>query len=116
MTARRPRRNSLHNLNAQSAPSNPDRNWRTAHRGGTCECLFAALFRDHYYNVTDEFAARVRMTKLKSFFKLITEPGPLVVLAVAIAMLVGIAGPASAQFFNFNPFASQPAPRQGGGR
>jgi len=55
------------------------------------------------------------MTKLKSFFKLITDPGPLVVLAVAVAMLVGIAGPASAQFFNFNPFSSQPTPRQGGG-
>jgi uncharacterized protein len=83
-------------------------------RIGTRECLFAALFRD-YYNVTDEFAARVRMTKLKSFFKLITEPGPLVVLAVAVALLVGIISPASAQFFNFNPFSSQPAPRQGGG-
>ena len=55
------------------------------------------------------------MSKLKSFFKLCTEPGPLVVLAVAIAMLVGIVGPASAQFFNFNPFASRPAPREGGG-
>jgi hypothetical protein len=41
------------------------------------------------------------------------------VLAVAIAMLVGIVGPASAQFFNFNPFASpspRPAPRDNGGR
>ncbi len=48
---------------------------------------------------TDEFAARrVRMTKLKSFFKLFTEPGLLVVLAVAVAMLVGIISPASAQF------------------
>jgi hypothetical protein len=57
------------------------------------------------------------MSKPKSFFRLLSEPGPLVVLVVAIAMLVGIAGPASAQFFNFNPFAS-PAPRQaprGGG-
>ncbi|MGJ5202281.1 SGNH/GDSL hydrolase family protein [Bradyrhizobium sp. HKCCYLR20261] len=56
------------------------------------------------------------MSKLKSFLKLLNEPGPLVVLAVVIAMLVGIAGPASAQFFNFNPFASpRPAPRGGGG-
>ncbi|WP_316188044.1 MULTISPECIES: DUF459 domain-containing protein [unclassified Bradyrhizobium] len=56
------------------------------------------------------------MSKLKSILKLLNEPGPLVVLAVVIAMLVGIAGPASAQFFNFNPFASpRPAPRGGGG-
>ncbi len=56
------------------------------------------------------------MSKLKSILKLLNEPGPLVVLAVVIAMLVGIAGPASAQFFNFNPFASpRPAPRSGGG-
>jgi hypothetical protein len=55
------------------------------------------------------------VSKLKTFLKLITEPGPLVVLAVAVAMLVGIISPASAQFFNFNPFSSQPAPRQGGG-
>ncbi|UFZ01487.1 DUF459 domain-containing protein [Bradyrhizobium ontarionense] len=56
------------------------------------------------------------MSKLKSFLKLLNEPGPLVVLAVVIAMLVGIAGPASAQFFNFNPFASpRPVPRGGGG-
>src|SRR5436305_2105951 len=64
-----------------------------------------------------EFAVRPgRMSKLKSLLKLCNEPGPLVVLAVTIAMLVGIVGPASAQFFNFNPFASRPAPpREGGG-
>lgn len=56
------------------------------------------------------------MSKLKSLLKLLNEPGPMVVLAVVIAMLFGIAGPASAQFFNFNPFASpRPAPRGGGG-
>jgi len=41
------------------------------------------------------------MSKPRSFLKVLTEPGPLVALAVAIALLVGIAGPASAQFFNF---------------
>ncbi|NPV25308.1 SGNH/GDSL hydrolase family protein [Bradyrhizobium aeschynomenes] len=56
------------------------------------------------------------MSKLKSILKLLNEPGPAVVLAVVIAMLVGITGPASAQFFNFNPFSSpRPAPRGGGG-
>ena len=37
------------------------------------------------------------MPKQKSFLRVFTETGPLVVLAVAIAFLVGIAGPASAQ-------------------
>jgi hypothetical protein len=59
---------------------------------------------------------KLKVSRLKTFLKLITEPGPLVVLAVAVAMLVGIISPASAQFFNFNPFASRPEPRQGVGR
>ena len=41
------------------------------------------------------------MFKETRFIKLITEPGPLIVLGVTIALLVGIVGPASAQFFNF---------------
>src|SRR3984957_1944655 len=41
------------------------------------------------------------MQKPKSFFRIFTENGPLIVLAVAVALLVGIVGPASAQFFNF---------------
>src|SRR5450432_265470 len=60
------------------------------------------------------------MPKPKSFLRLFTESGPLIVLTVAIALLVGIAGPASAQFFNFGNFGSpprpsQPVPRSGGG-
>jgi uncharacterized protein len=56
----------------------------------------------------------------KSFFRVFTESGPLIALAVAIALLVGIVGPASAQFFNFGgPPRPQPqqAPRAapGGG-
>src|SRR3984957_8168357 len=43
----------------------------------------------------------MRMPKPKSFFRVFTETGPLIVLAVAVALLVGIVGPASAQFFNF---------------
>jgi hypothetical protein len=57
------------------------------------------------------------MQKPKLFLRVFTEPGPLVALAVAIALLVGIVGPASAQFFNFGgpprP-APAPAPRNGG--
>ncbi|HTB04271.1 MAG TPA: DUF459 domain-containing protein [Bradyrhizobium sp.] len=54
------------------------------------------------------------MSKPKSFLRLFTETGPLVALAVAIVLLVGIAGPASAQFFNFGG-PSRPQPRSNGG-
>jgi len=52
------------------------------------------------------------MPKQKSFLRLFTETGPLVALTVAIALLVGIAGPASAQFFNFGNFGAPPRPPQ----
>jgi uncharacterized protein len=58
------------------------------------------------------------MPKTKSFLRAFTEPGPLTALAVAAALLVGIAGPASAQFFNFGNFGGppqRPAQRGGGG-
>src|SRR3954451_480080 len=55
-----------------------------------------------------------RMPKYKSFFRIFTESGPLVALAVAVALLIGIAGPASAQFFNFGG-PQRPAPRNNGG-
>ena len=64
------------------------------------------------------------MQKPKSFFRVFTESGPLIVLAVTVVLLAGIAGPASAQFFNFNfggpprPQPQQPqrgAPAPGGG-
>jgi uncharacterized protein len=52
------------------------------------------------------------MFKETRFIKLITEPGPLIVLGVTIALLVGIVGPASAQFFNFG---GPSRPSRGGG-
>lgn len=60
------------------------------------------------------------MSKPKSFFKALTETGPLIALGTALAILVSIAGPASAQFFNFPGFGgppqrSAPPPRGGGG-
>jgi hypothetical protein len=58
------------------------------------------------------------MPKFTSFLRVFTETGPLVALAVAIALLIGIAGPASAQFFNFGGFGGPPqrqAPHRGGG-
>jgi len=58
------------------------------------------------------------MRKPKSFLRVFTDAGPLAVLAVVIALLVGIVGPASAQFFNFGGFGGPPqrqAPQRGGG-
>src|SRR5947208_1834728 len=52
------------------------------------------------------------MPKTRSFLRIFTEGGPLVALTVAIALLVGIAGPASAQFFNFGNFGAPPRPPQ----
>ena len=51
----------------------------------------------------------------KPYRKLLTEAGPLIALAVSIALLVGIVGPASAQFFNFGGPPQRSAPRSGGG-
>src|SRR3977135_2933223 len=53
----------------------------------------------------------MRMPKPKSLFRVFTETGPLIVLAIAVALLVGIVGPASAQFFNFG---GPPQQRSGG--
>ena len=50
------------------------------------------------------------MPNPRSFWRVFTESGPLVALTVAIALLVGIAGPASAQFFNFGNFGAPPRP------
>src|SRR5215216_3803419 len=58
------------------------------------------------------------MQKPKSFLRVFTDTGPLVALAVAITLLIGIGGPASAQFFNFGGFGGPPqrqAPQRGGG-
>ena len=60
------------------------------------------------------------MSKPKSLFKALTETGPLIALGTALAILVFVAGSASAQgFFNFPGFGGPPQrqapPRQGGG-
>ena len=44
----------------------------------------------------------------KSLFKALTETGPLIALGTALAILVSVAGPASAQFFNFPGFGGPP--------
>jgi hypothetical protein len=53
------------------------------------------------------------MSKPKSFFKVFTETGPLIALGVAVALMVALVGPASAQFFNFGG-PPRSAPRSGG--
>src|SRR3982075_4131832 len=55
------------------------------------------------------------MPKPRSFLRIFTETGPLIALAVAVALLVGIVGPASAQFFNFGGPPQRPQPRSNGG-
>jgi uncharacterized protein len=49
--------------------------------------------------------------------RIFTESGPLIALAIATAMVLGIVGPSSAQFFNFGGFQQrpQPQPQRGGG-
>jgi uncharacterized protein len=54
------------------------------------------------------------MSKPRSFLKVFTETGPLIALGVAVALLVGVVGPVSAQqFWNFGG-PPRPAPRSGG--
>jgi uncharacterized protein len=47
--------------------------------------------------------------------RIFTESGPLIALAIAIGMVLGIVGPSSAQFFNFGGFQQRPQPQRGGG-
>src|SRR3954453_13306517 len=63
-------------------------------------------------------SAAVRMPETRKKF---TETGPLVALAVAVALLGGIVGPASRKFFNSGGFGAGPprppqaVPQRGGG-
>src|SRR3954465_10633578 len=43
-----------------------------------------------------------------------TERGWLIALAVAVGILLGMAGPTSAQFFNFGGYQQRPQPQRGG--
>src|SRR5258705_9903189 len=52
-----------------------------------------------------------KLRKLRIF----TESGVLIALAIATAMVLGIVGPSSAQFFNFGGFQQRPQPQRGGG-
>jgi uncharacterized protein len=52
------------------------------------------------------------MPKKKSFLRIFTETGPMIVLAVAVGLILGVVAPASAQFFPFfgGPQRQQPQP------
>ena len=52
--------------------------------------------------------------KLKKL-RIFTGSGPLIALAVATGMMLGIVGPSSAQFFNFGGLERRPLPQRGGG-
>ena len=47
--------------------------------------------------------------------RVFTESGPLIALAIAAGMMLGIVGPSSAQLFNFGGFQQPPQPQRGGG-
>src|SRR5882762_7041404 len=47
--------------------------------------------------------------------RVFTKSGPLIALAIAAGMVLGIVGPSSAQFFNFGGFQQRPQPQRGGG-
>ena len=44
-----------------------------------------------------------------------TGRGRLIALAVAVGLVLGMAGPTSAQFFNFGGYQQRPQPQRGGG-
>src|SRR6476661_4575704 len=46
---------------------------------------------------------------------IVTRSGPLLALAIAAAMMLGVVGPTSAQFFNFGGFQQRPQSQRGGG-
>src|SRR6266568_1124910 len=54
------------------------------------------------------------LDKLKKL-RIFTKSGPLIALAIATGMALGIVGPSSAQFFNFGGFQQPPQPQRGGG-
>ena len=46
---------------------------------------------------------------------ILTGRGRLIALAVAVGLVLGMAGPTSAQFFNFGGYQQRPQPQRGGG-
>src|ERR1700730_8288987 len=84
---------------------------------GSESCPLGARIR--YYSDARPLNFRVRPKRMsekpKNPLRAFTETGPLVALAVAVALLVGIVGPASAQFFDFGGPPPRPQPQHRGG-
>src|SRR6202048_1051233 len=84
---------------------------------GSESCPLAARIR--YYSDARPLNFRVRPKRMsekpKNPLRAFTETGPLIALAVAVALLVGIVGPASAQFFDFGGPPPRPQPQHRGG-
>ena len=55
------------------------------------------------------------MPKVPKKLGILTERGWLIALAVAVGLVLGMAGPTSAQFFNFGGYQQRPQPQRGGG-
>ena len=55
------------------------------------------------------------MPKVPKKLGILTERGWLIALAVAAGLVLGMAGPTSAQFFNFGGYQQRPQPQRGGG-
>jgi uncharacterized protein len=55
------------------------------------------------------------MPNLPKMLGITTERGRLIALAVAVGLVLGMAGPSSAQFFNFGGDQQRPQPQRGGG-
>ena len=55
------------------------------------------------------------MPKVPKKLGIFTERGWLIALAVAVGLVLGMAGPTSAQFFNFGGYQQRPQPQRGGG-
>jgi uncharacterized protein len=55
------------------------------------------------------------MPKDRKKLGIFTEGGPLIVLVVAMGLVLGMAGPTSAQLFNFGGYQQRPQPQRGGG-
>src|ERR1700738_3849878 len=67
------------------------------------------------------FRQALRLVRSKSMLdkpgklRIFSESAPLIALASATGMVLGIVGPSSAQFFNFGGFEQRPQPQRGGG-
>src|SRR6202166_2901234 len=57
----------------------------------------------------------VRSKSMPRKLCIFTKRGPLMAVAIAAGMVLGLVGPTSAQFFNFGGFQQRPQPQRGGG-